>query len=312
MSAPLSKDPLLDYPETHYADLERARELENARRMEEAYRHRPAFTYSFDKPEPTREGADPPFAVPPSDPRYYQDEPFRKASTEKVPTIDQRIADLSEAAREVHSIQLKPQPKLKQMTTRTRDPIDEYAPIGGILEMNVLPEPRRRAEQDPIVISLGNRLNDDIYFIAIVAGCSAAVMFALVLISLTWCRLQRMSKAAVDVDYPAYGVTGPNKDISPSGDQRLAQSAQMYHFQHHKQQIIAMENRASATRDPGSVSEAESDEENEEGDYTVYECPGLAPTGEMEVKNPLFHDDPTPATPSKSKKEADNSDDNNV
>lgn len=30
-------------------------------------------------------------------------------------------------------------------------------------------------------------------------------------------------------------------------------------------------------RDPGSVSEAESDEENEEGDYTVYECPGLAP-----------------------------------
>jgi hypothetical protein len=27
----------------------------------------------------------------------------------------------------------------------------------------------------------------------------------------------------------------------------------------------------------GSMSEAESDEENEEGDYTVYECPGLAP-----------------------------------
>lgn len=26
----------------------------------------------------------------------------------------------------------------------------------------------------------------------------------------------------------------------------------------------------------GSGSEAESDEENEEGDYTVYECPGLA------------------------------------
>lgn len=25
------------------------------------------------------------------------------------------------------------------------------------------------------------------------------------------------------------------------------------------------------------MSEADSDEENEEGDYTVYECPGLAP-----------------------------------
>merc|ERR1711973_101688 len=31
-----------------------------------------------------------------------------------------------------------------------------------------------------------------------------------------------------------------------------------------------------------------------EVDYTVYECPGLASTDEMEVKNPLFNDDPTP------------------
>ncbi|KAF5281027.1 hypothetical protein FQA39_LY05232 [Lamprigera yunnana] len=106
--------------------------------------------------------------------------------------------------------------------------------------------------------------------------------------------LQKHAKNASDVEYPAYGVTGPNKDISPSGDRRLAQSAQMYHYQHQKQQIIAME-RAAANERHGSVSEADSDEENEEGDYTVYECPGLAPTGEMEVKNPLFHDDPTPA-----------------
>ena len=35
--------------------------------------------------------------------------------------------------------------------------------------------------------------------------------------------------------------------------------------------------RPSSNRDPTSVSEADSDEENEEGDYTVYECPGLAP-----------------------------------
>jgi len=55
-------------------------------------------------------------------------------------------------------------------------------------------------------------------------------------------RLQRSAKASADVEYPAYGVTGPNKDISPtSGDRRLAQSAQMYHYQHQKQQIIAME-----------------------------------------------------------------------
>lgn len=54
-------------------------------------------------------------------------------------------------------------------------------------------------------------------------------------------RLHNKSKAAADVEYPAYGVTGPNKEISPTGDRRLAQSAQMYHYQHQKQQIIAME-----------------------------------------------------------------------
>lgn len=80
-----------------------------------------------------------------------------------------------------------------------------------------------------------------------------------------------------------------------------------------------MENQNSGEQN-GSLSDIETDEENEEGDYTVYECPGLAPvntttkslyirngersstvlfflsnfqTGEMEVKNPLF-DDQTP------------------
>ncbi|KAL3284799.1 hypothetical protein HHI36_018940 [Cryptolaemus montrouzieri] len=106
--------------------------------------------------------------------------------------------------------------------------------------------------------------------------------------------LQKHVKNASDVEYPAYGVTGPNKDVSPSNDRRLAQSAQMYHYQHQKQQIIAMEKAANGERH-GSVSEADTDEENEEGDYTVYECPGLAPTGEMEVKNPMYQDDPTPA-----------------
>lgn len=36
-------------------------------------------------------------------------------------------------------------------------------------------------------------------------------------------------------------MTGPAKDASPgSGDRRLAQSAQMYHYQHQKNQMIAI------------------------------------------------------------------------
>ncbi|CAH1271411.1 NPDC1 [Branchiostoma lanceolatum] len=105
--------------------------------------------------------------------------------------------------------------------------------------------------------------------------------------------LQQNVKMAADQDYPAYGVTGPGaKSQMTAGDKKLAQSAQMYHYQHQKQQMLAMEkNHGDMKRND---SDDETEEETEEGDYTVYECPGLAPTGEMEVKNPLFDHDSQP------------------
>lgn len=75
-----------------------------------------------------------------------------------------------------------------------------------------------------------------------------------------------------------------------SGDRKLAQSAQMYHYQHQKQQMIAMQKREKG-ESAEDASDYDSEEENEEGDLTVYECPGLAPTGEMQVKNPLFSEE---------------------
>ncbi|XP_050583163.1 uncharacterized protein LOC126918799 isoform X2 [Bombus affinis] len=230
------------------------------------------------------------FAVKPNDPRYYQDAPFFLDNKDNS-DFEQSMRNNTKWERENTAIgtgHAMQQEKARNTESKFKD-----------TSVIVIPELERRMEYNPMFVPVNQDLNNDIYFIAIVAGCSAAAMFALVLIALTWCRLKRGAKAAADIEYPAYGVTGPNKEISPSGDQRLAQSAQMYHFQHQKQQIIAME------KDPGSVSEAESEEENEEGDYTVYECPGLASTGEMEVKNPLFHDDPTPATPARTNKEED-------
>ncbi|XP_025425326.1 uncharacterized protein LOC112694154 isoform X2 [Sipha flava] len=139
---------------------------------------------------------------------------------------------------------------------------------------------------------------EDYYFFAKAAGVGLAVLVVLLISSIACYRMQKNNKAAADIEYPAYGITGPNKDISPTGDRRLAQSAQMYHYQHQKQQIIAMENNSSVKESRcGSVSDPDSDDDNEEGDYTVYECPGLAPAGEMEVKNPLFLDDNTPVSP---------------
>lgn len=95
--------------------------------------------------------------------------------------------------------------------------------------------------------------------------------------------MRRNSKASEDVEYPAYGVTGPGgKDTSPTSgtDRKLAQNAQMYHYQHQKQQMIAFDSaNGEGHRNGGRggvASDCESDD-GEEGDYTVYECPGLAP-----------------------------------
>lgn len=143
----------------------------------------------------------------------------------------------------------------------------------------------------------------DIYFVAIVAGCSTAAIFGVISAGYCFYKFQQHNKAAADVEYPAYGVVGPatskenvaaatTGNVSPTGDRKLAQSAQMYHYHHQKQQMIATEKAATSRHT--SASDADSDEDNEEGEYTVYECPGLAPTGEMEVKNPLFQDDITP------------------
>ncbi|XP_011172403.1 uncharacterized protein LOC105204859 [Solenopsis invicta] len=253
----------------------------------------PEFTFKFDDSNVKEKH---PFAVKPNDPRYYGGAPFSSDDLDWQDTSEMDWKDEKKTG-DKEQIMIKHEDDMRD--------INQERPKHLATRIDVS-KSERYAAHHPVIVPVNRDFNSDIYFIAIVAGCSAATMFALVLISLTWCRLQRGAKAAADIEYPAYGVTGPNKDVSPSGDQRLAQSAQMYHFQHQKQQIIAMENRTSATRDTGSLSEAESDEENEEGDYTVYECPGLASTGEMEVKNPMFHDDPTPATPAtQSNKEED-------
>jgi hypothetical protein len=82
---------------------------------------------------------------------------------------------------------------------------------------------------------------------AIVAISSALAVFGIVGAGFCYHRVRRNSKASEDVEYPAYGVTGPKgaggKDISPTSgtDRKLAQNAQMYHYQHQKQQMIAFD-----------------------------------------------------------------------
>uniref|UniRef100_A0A3P8T244 Neural proliferation, differentiation and control, 1b n=1 Tax=Amphiprion percula TaxID=161767 RepID=A0A3P8T244_AMPPE len=77
-----------------------------------------------------------------------------------------------------------------------------------------------------------------------------------------------------------YDLTELADFLSP-GDKKLAHSAQMYHYQHQKQQMLSFDKDEPKVPDSG----ASTDEENEDGDFTVYECPGLAP--EMDYKCPI-------------------------
>ncbi|EJW78758.1 hypothetical protein WUBG_10334, partial [Wuchereria bancrofti] len=60
--------------------------------------------------------------------------------------------------------------------------------------------------------------------------------------------------------------------------------AQLHHYQQAKQKIISGEDGTITFPDGYESSETSDDENN----FSVYECPGLAPTGDIEVQNPNF------------------------
>ncbi|XP_063570633.1 neural proliferation differentiation and control protein 1 isoform X1 [Pongo abelii] len=115
---------------------------------------------------------------------------------------------------------------------------------------------------------------DGLALVLILAFCVAGAA-ALSVASLCWCRLQREIRLTQKADYAAAKAPGSPAAprISP-GDQRLAHSAEMYHYQHQRQQMLCLERHKEP---PKELDTASSDEENEDGDFTVYECPGLAP-----------------------------------
>uniref|UniRef100_A0A1A7X2A7 Neural proliferation, differentiation and control, 1 n=1 Tax=Iconisemion striatum TaxID=60296 RepID=A0A1A7X2A7_9TELE len=129
--------------------------------------------------------------------------------------------------------------------------------------------------------------NDNIIVI-MVSLCVLVGTVAVILAAVCYVKLQRESRLAEKVDFKKPAAPAATANGAPMGDRTLAHSAQMYHFQHQKQQMCSMGNHKPEQKVVDS--EVTSDEEDVGGGFTVYECPGLAPTGEMEVKNPLFDD----------------------
>merc|ERR1712152_97068 len=87
----------------------------------------------------------------------------------------------------------------------------------------------------------------NLVFPAVVAGAAAASVFVVLGVGYCYHISAVKSKQQEDAEYPAYGVTGPAKASSPAGDRKLAQSAQMYHYQHQKNQMIAINRGSNGT-----------------------------------------------------------------
>lgn len=135
---------------------------------------------------------------------------------------------------------------------------------------------------------------DDIYFLFIVIGCSVAGIAGLALAGYCWYKLHTTAKAVSEAEYPGtYGAMSGKQPVHlmQSGDQKLDYNAEMYHYQHTKNQLAAMEKAGGSRVIKGeTLEDEENSDEGDEGDYTVYECPGLAPAGDMTVVNPMFSD----------------------
>ncbi|XP_043219487.1 neural proliferation differentiation and control protein 1-like [Amphibalanus amphitrite] len=238
------------------------------------------------------------FADYPSDPEYSQPRQHTAAATDKrrgeQPTVGGQhkstgqleIASPIPSSSDFYSSLGKPNPDSVSDTLATGDVKDKRPMAEAHLAGR--PAALRGSHSEP-------DKNADVYFIVAVVGICTGTVCVSVLGGICYRYLQRRRRhSSTESGPPSYGVTGPHSGLSPaSADRRLAQSAQLYHYQHQKQHMMAIQEGKALGR-CSSPSDENSDPEDDESEHTVYECPGLAPSGEMEVKNPLFSEDPTP------------------
>ncbi|KAK2837052.1 hypothetical protein Q5P01_014264 [Channa striata] len=222
--------------------------------------------------------------------------PFSKGKMSTFPELDQEIDFLSAIISEQRTESRLPAPpskdfpeskpkQLSKTASAHRAPANQSGLFTSTAPLTTTSNHTTALLMDPIILPYPS--NDRVFVIMssvfIVAGS-----LALIVAGACWVRLQKGVHLTKKVDYPAYGLMRTQAFDNLPGDKKLAHSAQMYHYQHQKQQMLSLEKHRDEPKVPDSG--ASTDEENEDGDFTVYECPGLAPTGEMEVRNPLFDD----------------------
>ncbi|XP_066437697.1 neural proliferation differentiation and control protein 1-like [Eleutherodactylus coqui] len=109
--------------------------------------------------------------------------------------------------------------------------------------------------------------------------CSLTAVSGVMVVALCWYRLQKEVRLAQEMAYTAY------KGSRQHPCQRSADQMSQYK-QHYSAQKKHFQAQESAEKKPCPQLSTESEGDAEE--FAIYECPGLAPTGELEVHNPLF------------------------
>lgn len=196
-------------------------------------------------------------------------------------------ADVTKSKTDASKLQEASQGRLLTQSLNATTP----APAVSALPNTPTPQPRAtgvRGRGGPIAVPASK---SDNILVIMISVCVVLGTVAVILATVCYVKLQKDVRLAQKVDYPAFkgaGLPSATTNVPSMGDKNLAQNAQMYHYQHQKQQMLSMGKNKPEQK--VLDSEVTSDEEEVGGDFTVYECPGLAPTGEMEVKNPLFDD----------------------
>ncbi|KAL7076106.1 hypothetical protein ACQ4LE_004198 [Meloidogyne hapla] len=94
-------------------------------------------------------------------------------------------------------------------------------------------------------------------------------------------------------EFTRYSPSGPGKDKlkrgaqafgQTVGDDTLAYKAQLQQYQQQKQKILGVGQTISNEQ----MSDNEEENDELEHNFSVFECPGLAPTGDVEIQNPNF------------------------
>ncbi|CAH8589997.1 unnamed protein product [Dicrocoelium dendriticum] len=160
-------------------------------------------------------------------------------------------------------------------------PYERFRGEGGFTDMQVgMTNPAKRAE---LGLAPGYRRNSAWFPIAIGVTCFLLVALAVFGTVMYYYRVYVPGTNKMDAFNKFGSQNGGSEGVAEwtvlrpagsrtDGDRKLAHSAQMYHYQHQKQQMLAVERANGQLR--GSEDGSESD--TEEADFTVYECPALA------------------------------------